>query len=42
VSYAIATYALVIVAVLAYALRLAGARRRLAGELRGRSRSNRG
>ncbi len=41
-SYAVAAYALVIVAVLAYALRLAGVRRRLAGELRARSGSNRG
>ena len=41
-SYAVATYALVIAAVLAYAVRLASARRRLAAELRTRSGSNRG
>ena len=36
-SYAVATYALVIVSVLAYAVRLARARSRLAAELRTRS-----
>lgn len=41
-SYAIATYLLVIVAVLAYAARLARLRSRLAAELRTRSGSNRG
>lgn len=41
-SYAVATYALVIFAVLAYAVRLARTRKRLAAELRTRSGSNRG
>jgi hypothetical protein len=42
VSYAVASYGLVIVAVLAYAVRLARLRSRLAAELRTRSGSNRG
>jgi hypothetical protein len=42
VSYAVATYALVVAGVLAYAARLMRARRRLAAELGARSRSNRG
>lgn len=41
-SYAVATYALVIAGVLAYAARLTRSRRRLADELETRSRSNRG
>jgi hypothetical protein len=42
VSYALASYALVIAAVLAYAARLARARRQLAAEIRARREPNRG
>ena len=41
-SYAVATYALVIAGVLAYAARLARSRRRLAAELDACAGSNRG
>jgi hypothetical protein len=41
-SYALASYALVVAAVLAYAAGLWRTRRRLAEALRSRSRSNRG
>jgi hypothetical protein len=42
VSYALACYALVIVAVLAYGARLGRARRQLAAEIRARGEPNRG
>ena len=41
-SYALASYALVIVAVLAYAVRLGRARRQLASEILTRGEPNRG